>query len=596
MRRTPILALAIGALTVSMTVVAPSALAAPAPVAPASPSPGSDSSVQPTFTSSSQPLQDLGTVNLANIAGSTSSPPTGTSSHGHPAATPLGRPPALSLTGKGKPVSAGSFSVQTGNVVGERGFDGISGPAQAAVNGGVGAGDLEPPDQGTCVGPGTDGQPVVMEIINNAVAAYTPAGTQLLGVTPTTALFNQPSTAFLSDPRCYYDASTQRWFFTEFIVGFSGPPSTQFVAVSKSSDPFGDYQVFGTDTTDAANTSAECPCFGDFDQIGADANGFYITTNEFSVAGAGYGGTVIYAMSKQGLEAAANGAPLPSVARYQVTADAFGPGPYHVSPASTPPGGGFAPNTEYFVESNSNLFSDNHLLVYALTGTDSLASGGVPPLVSTQVTTQPYAFPPDASQRSGTLTLGGQLNYTTPSPLMTDFDAVQEVTYTSGRLYAELDTAANPSAPTAAVAWFAMAPTSTGDAVSATVVKQGYVANSQNLLYPHIVVDAAGNGFINFTLSGPAYFPSAAYVSFYANSGAVGTIHLAATGNGPEDGFSCYPEFYPPGAFPGGCRWGDYSGGAVWGGRAYMMTEYIPATGRDYYTNWGTYVWSAPVP
>ncbi|HEY5187214.1 MAG TPA: hypothetical protein VIM19_20485 [Actinomycetes bacterium] len=28
--------------------------------------------------------------------------------------------------------------------------------------------------------------------------------------------------------------------------------------------------------------------------------------------------------------------------------------------------------------------------------------------------------------------------------------------------------------------------------------------------------------------------------------------------------------------------------------RAYMMTEYIPATARDTFTHWGTDVWSAP--
>jgi hypothetical protein len=40
---------------------------------------------------------------------------------------------------------------------------------------------------------------------------------------------------------------------------------------------------------------------------------------------------------------------------------------------------------------------------------------------------------------------------------------------------------------------------------------------------------------------------------------------------------------------------GDYSGGAVWGGRAYLMTEYVPALPRDVHGNWGTFVWSAPV-
>jgi hypothetical protein len=489
------------------------------------------------------------------------------------------------------------------------GFEGISGPQQAAVNGG---GDLEPPDQGTCAGPDANGNPVVVEIINNALAVYTPSGTSVLSVTPTYALFNQPSTAFLSDPRCSYDASTQRWFFTEFIVGSSSAkpkkqfvPSTQFVAVSTSSNPLGNYQVFGIDTTDLKNPVGDCPCFGDFDQIGFDANGMYITTNEFSTGSAapGFNGTVMYAISKQGLAAAADGSSFPSVTRYAITGDAFGSSggnqPYHVAPASTPSGGGYAPNTEYFVESNSNAFSDNHLIVYALTGTSLLASGGTPLLQATDITSEAYSFPPDATQASGPLPLGNQIgsllgppyfNATTPQGLQNDFNAVQEVTYTAGNLYAELDTATGSgSAATSAAGWFKIAPSTTSNGMSAQIVRQGYVATSQNIMYPDIVVGPSGNGFLAFSVSGSAEYPSAAYTNFNANSGPTGPVIIEAAGNAPEDGFTCYITGY------GGCRWGDYSGGAVWNGTAYLMTEYIPPTSqRDFYTNWGTFVWSGP--
>jgi hypothetical protein len=494
-------------------------------------------------------------------------------------------------------VARGSFLVQKGNVAGAVGFDGITGPQQAAVNGGVNVGDLEPPDQGTCVGPDANGTPIAMEIINNAVAAYSTSGTQELGVTPTYALFKQSSTAFLSDPRCYYDSSTQRWFFTEFVVG-NPSPSTQFVAVSQTSDPLGNYQVFGIDTTDADNPVGDCPCFGDFDQIGADANGFYIATNEFSVAGTApvFNGTVMYALSKQGLEAAATGGSLPTVARYQITADAFGSlGPYHVSPASTPPGGSYAPNTEYFVESNSNAVSDDHLIIYALTGTNALAtltaSGTIPALEATLIGSEAYSFPPNATQPPGPIPYGTSVGATTVGTLQADFNAVQQVTYSGGTLYAELDTSVgSPSAPTDGAAWFTLSPSLGSGGVSAQIVKQGYVASSQNFLYPDIVVDSSGNGFMVFTVSGSAEYPSAAYVTFKAHAGPVGTVHIANAGAAPEDDFTCYAAFGPT----GGCRWGDYSGGAVWDGRAYLMTEYIPATPRDTFTNWGTFVVSAP--
>jgi hypothetical protein len=568
------------------------------------------SSAQLTYSASIEALQNLGTVNLSAAAAAAPSSVVGGSSasSSHVLTNrPLKRPTRLSPSSALKVSPGALLSVQKSKGGGVSGFEGISGPQQAAVNGG---GDLEPPDQGTCAGPDANGNPLVVEIINNALSAYTPSGSQVLAVTPSYALFNQSSTAFLSDPRCYYDSSTQRWFFTEFLVGTASAkpkpkfvPSTQFIAVSATSDPLGTYQVFGIDTTDLSNPVGDCPCFGDFDQIGFDANGMYISTNEFSTGGTapGFNGTVMYAISKQGLEQAAAGGTLPSVARYAITGDAFGSSggnqPYHVAPASTPPGGGYAANTEYFVESNSNAFADNHLIVYALTNTDQLATGGTPPLQATEVTSEPYAFPPDATQAPGPIPLGNQIgtdlgppyfNASVPQGLQNDFNAVQGVTYTNGSLYAELDTAAGSGASaTSAAAWFKLAASTSGSGVSAQVDRQGYVATTQNILYPEIVVGASGNGFLAFSVSGSAEYPSAAYTSFNASSGPTGPVTVVGSGSAPEDSFTCYISGY------GGCRWGDYSGGAVWGGQAYMMTEYVPPSSqRDFYTNWGTFIMS----
>lgn len=565
-----------------------------------------NSSAQLTYATSSEKLQNLGTVNLSAASAAASASPSA-SSNNHPLPVDSESRPTLNST-SATTVSPGALSsVDSSPSARLPGFEGISGPQQAAVNGG---GDLEPPDQGTCAGADAKGNPLVGEIINNALTLYTPSGTSVLPVTPTYALFNQPSTAFLSDPRCAYDATTQRWFFTEFVVGTATVkpkkdfvPSTEFIAVSESSDPLGNYQVFGIDTTDKSNAVGDCPCYGDFDQIGFDQYGMYITTNEFSTGGTapGFNGTVMYAVSKQGLAAAADGSKLPKVARYAITGDAFGSSggsqPYHVSPASTPSGGVYALNTEYFVESNSNALSDNHLIVYALTGTNLLASNGTPLLQATEIQSEAYSFPPNATQAAGPLPLGNVIgtdlgppyfNTTTPQGIQTDFNAVQEVTYTAGDLYAELDTATGSgSSMTSAAGWFKIAPSTTSSGVNAQIVRQGYVASSQNIMYPDIVVGPQGNGYLVFSVSGSAEYPSAAYTNFNATSGPTGKVSIEAAGNAPEDGFTCYITGY------GGCRWGDYSGGAVWNGHAYLMAEYIPPSSqRDFYTNWGTFVWS----
>lgn len=569
------------------------------------------------YTTSAEAFTSTATVNWSAIAGEKPPPHSSSSPTGSPEKK-LGRPHPTG--NRGKPITAGNNSVVRGNVAGETGFTGVTSPESAAVNippSVTPFSDVAPPDQATCAGPNSNGKPITFDFVNDAASAYTTSGSVVWPVTPAWAMFGLPASAFLSDPRCYYDAPTHRWFFTMFTVG-SPAPSDQYIAVSQTSDPLGGYTVFGFNTTDANNPLGDCPCFGDYDMIGADANGFYITTNEFSnisnPAGTPFfNGTVMYAVSKQKLEASASaaGASAPSIARYQITGDPYGysadavgstpaqsNGPYHLSPASTPPGGTYAPGTEYFVESNSDLFSDNHLMVYALNDTSQLNTGGTPALTATELTTEPYAFPPNAIQKNGLLPLGSTYGWHRSAPeLETDFNAVQETTYSAGQLYTELDTATVTSSDSghAGIAWFdlaATAPTAASPQVTASVVKQGYVATSDSLLYPDMVVDGSGNGYLDFSMSGHSNYPSAGYVAVTGGQPS-GPIHLAASGTAPEDDFTCYPPFATPAT---GCRWGDYSAGAVWDGRVYMMTEYIPPTPRDTESNWGTFVWSAPIP
>lgn len=70
-------------------------------------------------------------------------------------------------------------------------------------------------------------------------------------------------------------------------------------------------------------------------------------------------------------------------------------------------------------------------------------------------------------------------------------------------------------------------------------------------------------------------------------------VYLAQSGAGPEDGFTCYAYFVGPGY--GGCRWGDYSAAITAGSMVWMAAEFIPPQSyRDFNTNWGTFIFSAP--
>ncbi len=535
----------------------------------------------PRVTVTRAKLHYVGEVNLAALAGSTGSARKSTSrsrSKYHPVDQAILRhrlrAARLGVTG--------NFPVTGGQVPGESGFYGLSGHQQAVANGGI---DLEPPDQGLCAGNGDIG-----EFINNALAFYTPKGKQLAKTVPSYAFFKKPSSDFFSDPRCYYDSSTRRWFFTEFIAPIftSTAPSTQFLAVSNGPNPLGSYRIWSIPTED--KSTAGCPCFGDFDQLGVDNNGIYISTNEFGNTSGAYNGVIIYAVSKQTIEQVSHTGIPPTFFTYRIPIDNFGQ-PYHIAPAETPPGAKFAPNTEYFVETNGNAFSDDHLEVYAMHDTSDLATPAAPPLFGYELKSEPYASPPDAVQKAGPIPLG-KANQDPEGQLQADFDAIQEVTYAGGKLYAEADTAA--SAGRDGVAWFELTPKLTNAGMTARVSRQGYVTvKGQNLIYPVIAVNAAGHGYMSFTLSGPSYYPSAGYVKF-TPAGPSGDIHVAAAGAHPEDSFTCYAAFVGPNY--GGCRWGDYSMGVAMGSRVYQATEVVPPTGRDYLTNWGTFVWGAPAP
>ncbi len=484
------------------------------------------------------------------------------------------------------------------NVAGQHGFDGIT----AAINGSAnspsigGVGDVSPPDQGLAVGPSAAGT-VAVEFVNDTLNIYSMSGKTLLGAIPAFQLFGLPSSAFLSDPRAYWDPQTQHWFLTMFIVGNgltgpSGTPSIQFIDVSQTTSPFGPYTTFGINTTDSANTAGGCPCFGDYDQIGADRSGFFIATNQFPISGGGFNGSVIYAVSKGNLISAARGSvPPPVVQVYKVpyASDSFAA--YHISPSTVTPGSPTR-DTEFFVESNSNLNYGRALHVYALMDTNHLNSNGRPAMVETSLRSEFYSFPPNAFQKSGPFPYGQSVGATGVGQLQSDFNAVQEVTYAGGMLYGTMSTGFNyGTGQNVGAAWFVLAPKVSSTGISVSMARQGYVRTSQNLLYPVLGVNSHGWGYMAFAVAGPSRYPSAGYIQFRGTRGTAGPVRIAASGTTPLDDFTCYAPFSS-----GQCRYGDYSMAQFYNGRVYMATEYTAPQPRDHFSNWGTRVWSAPIP
>jgi len=498
-------------------------------------------------------------------------------------------------------VPAAHVPVVSGNAIastnpGFSGFNALSQLDQHQAGTGSYAGSqysLEPPDQAMCQGGG-----YVVEGVNDAMRVFDTGGNVLTPATALNQFFNLapevvrpngPYGDFASDPKCYYDPGTGHFFLTLLqidvnpVTGNFGTSSHQLIAVTKTSDPTGKWNLFRFDTTDDGSNGtpahAGCPCFGDQPLIGADANGFYVTTNEFSLAGSAFNGAQVYAMSKTALAAGK----LPTVVHIDniPLAESIS---YSIQPATAPPGGTYAPNTEYFLSSLDFSGSlDNRIASWALTGTLTLSNTTpVVSLTSTVLPSEVYGIAPASQQKPGALPLGDAYNQKLEL-LDSNDDRMNQVVFANNHLYGAVDTVVQtPNGPTrAGIAYFLVDPT------AGAVTAQGYVAvNGENVSYPSIGVNPSGNGVMTFSLVGPDYYPSTAYAPISAN-GTVGAVHIAGAGAAPDDGFTGYA------IFGGGrvARWGDYSS-AVAGsdGSIWMAQEYIPNAPRTFYANWGTYI------
>lgn len=482
----------------------------------------------------------------------------------------------------------------------------------------------EPPDQGLCVGNGE-----LIEPINDVIAIYdTATGTRTSGFESLNQFFfnqheidrSDPNNLvfgnFVSDPRCFYDASTNRFFMTMLSFGrdpvtgaFEAPGQVQ-IATSKTGTPTtnpADWNFFTLDVTndgrDGEVTHPICPCLGDQPLIGVDANGVYISTNEFPIDPnePGFDGAQVYAIQKSALIAGTT----PNVQRFEGTQ---GPIPLDqtnyvngipgsLQPALTPSGNfETADNgTEYFLgglEFGKKPFQlDNRIAIWALTNTASLNTTPDLHLSDRIVTSEIYGLPPAIVQPKG------------PTPLTDSFkeheslldggdDRMQAAIFEHGHLWGALDTTVKT--PTRGVqvgtAYFMLTPSVDGDGnPSGTMDKQGYLSvNGNSVTRPSIAVTSSGKVVIGVSLIGPDYFPSAAYTTFDDSLGsAPTTLHVAARATVPADGFS---GLRAEGA-DGIERWGDYGFAAVDGSSVWVANEWIPGLvqGADL-ANWGTYV------
>jgi hypothetical protein len=488
---------------------------------------------------------------------------------------------------------------------------------------------LEPPDQALCVGNG-----FVVESVNSVLRVHSTAdGAPLTGVQDLNTFFGYPAAINRTtgtigpnviDPICHYDPESNR--FVVVITTLHVDPAGDFngrntidLAVSNSGDPTGTWTIYsvpaqndGTEGTPnhgcTLDGTAPGPCFQDYPHIGADANGIYVTTNEYDLFGPNYSAGQIFAFSKQQLAAHPAAVDVTLVENLEVAGT---PG-FTVWPATSPAGqySSEAGGTEFFLstiagdgsETGNPTGTARKIGVWALANTRSLNSASPDLRISSRlIPAAKYVFPPTAAQKTGSTPLGDCLNDTTTvtpfgtgcwnlfflpadepahdevqSGLDSGDTRMQQTWFVNGRLWGTAGTTVKVGGELkTGIVWYEVNPrVDRNGRVQGSVVRDGYLALADNnLVMPAIAMGTNGRGAIAFTVAGEDHFPSAGYATI-TSRGSVGPIHVAAPGIGPQDGFSGYKAFGDP-PRP---RWGDYGAAVTDGDSIWLASEYIAQT------------------
>jgi hypothetical protein len=497
-------------------------------------------------------------------------------------------------------------------------FQGLNHRQQRLANGGNQF-SLEPPDQGLCVGNG-----FVLETVNDVLRVFDYAGNPLSGVVDLNTFYGYPPAVkrtmprvfgpFVTDPSCYYDPTTQRWFHVVLTLDidsksgrFLGPNHLD-IAVSQTSNPTGAWTIYRlpvqddgsqgtpdhgctTDLDKNGNPIGHGPCLGDYPHLGLNANAFFVTTNEYSFFGFDYHGAQVYAFSKKAIE---SGAASVAVTQFDTHGLDNGNSGFTLAPA-TSPNSNAGGRTEWFLSSNAadeahgngvavGPRTSNEVLVWRLNTSSIDRPNPDLDLSHDVVNVKRYAAPPPSDQKVGSAPLKDCLNDVPcatflnrePDPFLETEYALDssdtrmlQTTFAAGKLWGALDTILNGKA---GIEFFEIRVGEDGP----DVARNGFLGlTGQNLTYPAIGVTKAGVGVVAFTVAGSNYFPSAGYANIDGHG--VGAVQVAKAGKGPADGFSGY-KYYgnPPGTTRP--RWGDYGATAVVGNTVWIASEMINQT------------------
>ena len=477
------------------------------------------------------------------------------------------------------------------------GFEGINLYQQRYVADDGNQFTVEPPDQALAVGGGR-----VVESVNDTISIYSTTGKRLSGPTSLNTFYGYASQfdrttgeqgPFVTDPVSLFDPDTKRFYHVVLTLdvdrdGNLTGSNHLDLAVSRTSTPttaYSSWLHYSVDVT-GDGTSADGINLGDYPHVGADAYGFYVTTNSYSLFGDSYGGAELYAWSKreagqagQRRRAGAGAHPRRDRRRQAQLRALPGHGPDRperprpgrhgvLHELAGHPGGG---QHQGLRPADQRLGPDRdqvpgHGRRHPRAARRGRHGG---PL------RHPAGVGPEGRADPAREALGEP-----EGPLDSSDSRMGQVVYGGGKLYGALSTRIDVGGQEkAGIAYYVLQPGRTAaNELSATLVKEGrFGVAGQNVTYPAFGITSAGAALMTMTLVGPDYYPSSAYVTLASGTLEPSPVHVAGAGVGPQDGFSEYAAYASDGVHPRP-RWGDYTATAFDGSSLWIAGEYIAQT------------------
>jgi len=312
---------------------------------------------------------------------------------------------------------------------------------------------------------GAGGTQNYLETVEGGVAIYSRSGTGQFETTYQ-SWFHLPKAQF-HDPVTMWDDIGNRFLFSVLEQG----TSTILVSVAQQTSATGNYCTYSF--SDLANH--------DFDKLGVDQDGIYVTANILASNGVQVVNNELFYANRVAMENCQK-------VNYSYWTDLTNPDGSIAQSISPARQDSSTPGVEYLV--NSIPTGDCKLTLWTLTSSGNLSNNNVP--------TQCYSPPPPARQKGTSTTVG------------TDDCSVTQASLVNGLL--TLDTPGtydwgDGNGPVGIVEWYQIDPN------TASVSNQGaFGTPGYWLFFPSTITTSNGHMLFVYSASGPSIYPSVWYV------------------------------------------------------------------------------------